>query len=164
MPSIHVYIEGSSTDNNLTPRALKIVFFSQKFPKHQNREMRWRALWNPSYDFLVRSMLTIDKNEGDFLGGPYFHLADRIMTPPPLKVAQSFELKEVSCSTFSGDIYSVKEPVCQSFGLIANFQPSDHQIFFMRKNSLRIIRKFHQKVKKLPKNLKKQVYPFKIKI
>ena len=44
-----------------------------------------RKLLKFSYDFLVRSMSTLDKNEGDFLGGPYFQLADFIMTALPLK-------------------------------------------------------------------------------
>ena len=47
--------------------------------------MSRRALWKLCHDFLVRSMLTLDKNEGGFLGGPYFQLADFIMTALPLK-------------------------------------------------------------------------------
>ena len=44
-----------------------------------------RKLLKFSYDFLVRSMSTLDKNEGGFQGGPYFGALppNSYGTPPP---------------------------------------------------------------------------------
>ena len=77
-------LRGLTSIKTSLPGLLRSRFFSLKFSKNQNRERGRRPILFPCYDFLVRSMLTIDKNEGDFQGGPYFasRTPNSYRTPP----------------------------------------------------------------------------------